>query len=382
MKITAVKALTFRSTDGSSAPSWLSDTVIANPMSIYPDYYAKRSSWGNRFATVLVEIATDEVVTGLATAYGGEATAALINGHLSGLLVGQDPTDVERLWDEMFRASLPYGRKGLPIMAISGVDNALWDLLGKAADAPVYRLLGGACREDMPVYQTTNDEQDWRSLEGFGVKLAIPHGPADGRDGLHRNVALVRRCREALGDVPEIMLDCFMAFDVEYTRRLIDLIEPYHVRWVEDVLPPDDYRGYEALGRIDTPVSIATGEHEFTRWGFARLIDTGGVSILQPDAQWAGGITETRRICALASAYHLTVVPHAGALQAEALHLMKSQVNTPFAEWVRYWDRDAVRLRSAIEGIPEPVAGRVRPSEEPGLGIRRGEAFEATGGAR
>jgi L-rhamnonate dehydratase len=376
MKITAVQAVPYRSSSPAQSPSWLTSTVIANPMSIYPRYHAQRASWANGFDSVLVSVSTDGGVTGIASAVGGEATAAIVNGHLARLLVGEDPADIERLWDQMFRATLPYGRKGLPIMAISGVDEALWDVLGKAAGVPVYRLLGGACRDDLPVYQTTNDRADWQETEGFGIKLAVPHGPADGKDGLAANLALVRECREALGAQREIMLDCYMAFDVEYTRRLIDLVAPLGVRWVEEPLLPDDYHGYEQLGMIDSPVSIATGEHEFTRWGFVTLIETGGVTILQPDVAWVGGISEARRICVLASSYHLTVVPHAGALQAGALHLMKSQVNTPFAEWVRTWDRSAGRPPAALEGVPDPQHGRVRPSDEPGLGISVGASLE------
>jgi L-rhamnonate dehydratase len=377
MKILSVKASTFGSIEASTnaQPSWLTRTVIANPMSIYPRYHAQRSSWFDTFPQVLVEITTDEGIVGIGTAVGGDASVAIINGHFARLLAGEDPSDIERLWDEMFRSSLPYGRKGLPVMAISGVDEALWDLLGKAAGVPVYRLLGGACRDDLAIYQTTNDPEDWIDPEGFGIKLAIPYGPADGKEGLTKNFELVRECRDVVGPELEIMLDCYMAFDVEYTRRLIGLVEPLGVRWVEEPLAPDDYHGYEALGRIDSPVSIATGEHEFTRWGFLTLIETGGVAVLQPDVAWVGGISEARRICTLASSYNLKVIPHAGGNQAGALHLMKSQVNTPFAEWVRRWDRAGGKPPSQIEGVPDPVAGRVRPSDDPGLGIRKSAVF-------
>jgi L-rhamnonate dehydratase len=379
MRITSVSATPFHSSDPSHGPSWLSSTVIANPMSKYPQYYERRSSWGNSFPSVLIRIGSDAGLEGIGTAVGGRATAAIVEEHLAKLLVGQDPSDVECLWDQMFRSTLPYGRKGLPVMAISGVDHALWDLLGKAAGVPVYRLLGGACRADLPVYETTNDRDDWREHDGAGIKLAVPYGPTDGRDGLRRNAALVRECRETLGPDKQIMLDCYMAFDVEYTRRLIDLVEPLEVRWLEEPLAPDDYRGWEQLGRIDSPVAIATGEHEYTRWGFTTLIGTGGVTVLQPDVAWVGGITETIKICHLASSYHLDVVPHAGGLQAGALHVMKSQSNTPLAEWVRTWDRATGRPAEPITGVPDPESGRIRPSDAPGLGIAVGDALVAEG---
>ncbi|MDA8296705.1 MAG: L-rhamnonate dehydratase [Actinomycetota bacterium] len=338
-------------------------------MSIYPPYHSERASWNARFANGLVTVSTDEGVHGISPVYGGDATRAIVEQHLSRLLVGQDPWDIERLWDQMFRSTLPYGRKGLPLMVISAIDNAIWDVLGKAAGVPVYQLLGGSCRESMRVYQTTNDREDWTNNEGFGIKLAIPFGPADGSDGLKKNLELVKACRDTVGPDVDIMLDCYMAFDVEYARRVIDQVAAFGVRWVEEPLPPDDYKGYERLGKIDSPVSVATGEHEFTRWGFVTLIETGGVQILQPDVGWVGGLSEARRICVLGSSYHLMVIPHAGGLQAAALHLMKSQVNTPIAEWVRTWDRSAGRPEPAISGIPDPTGGVISPSNLPGLGI-------------
>lgn len=379
MRITAVQAQLVRSRSPEGRSSWLGETVIANPMSLYPRYHDRRSSWTAPFAAAVVRVETDTGLEGLAMVTGGSAATSIINEHFARLLVGEDPADIERLWDQLYRASLPYGRRGLPVMAISAVDAALWDVLGQAAGVPVYRLLGGATRDDLPLYQTTNDPDDWAETTGVGIKLAIPYGPHDGKEGLTKNRQLVQQCREVIGPGKEIMLDCYMAWDVEYTRRMVELVEPLEVRWIEEPLPPDDYHGYEQLGRIDSPVRIATGEHEYTRWGFATLIGTGGVTILQPDVRWVGGISEARRICHLASSYHLTVVPHAGGLQPEALHLMKSQVNTPLAEWVRTWDRAGGRPAAMLDGVPEPEGGRIAPSEAPGLGTRLADGFELIG---
>ena len=372
MKITNVycRSLAERKKQKESQPSWLSETVIANPMSIYPKYSARRSSWMGRFPSWALVVETDEGIEGIAPANGGHAVRAVVEDHFAHLLAGEDPFDIERLWDQMFRASLPYGRKGLSMFAISSVDCALWDIVGKALGQPVYRLLGGAVKADMPVYVTTNDRRDWDESEYFGVKLAMPYGPADGREGLLANRDLVKECRERIGEKRDIMLDCYMAWDVEYTLRMIDLVAPYGVRWIEEALAPDDVRGYEKLARYAGPVALATGEHEYSRWGHRELLETGALSVLQPDVMWVGGITEARRICALASAWNVLVVPHAGGLQAPGLHLIKSQVNCPFAEWVRTWDRDKGRPEPAILGVPDPEQGRIRPSEEAGLGIR------------
>ncbi len=376
MKITSVRCtpLIVKS-EFRSQPSWLSETVIANPMSLYPQYAQKRSSWLAPFTQMALTIDTDEGIQGLAPLDGGVAVQEIVQVHFSRLLIGEDPFDIERLWDQLFRASLPYGRKGLTLFAISAVDCALWDILGKALCQPVYRLLGGATKEDMPVYETTNDPVDWANEEFFGVKLAMPYGPADGREGIYKNRDLVKACRERIGEKRDIMLDCYMAWDVAYTLRMIDAVAPYGVRWIEEALPPDDIRGYEKLAHYSGPIAFATGEHEYTRWGHRELLATGAISVLQPDVAWAGGITEVRRICALASAWNLNVIPHAGGLQAPALHLIKSQVNCPFVEWVRTWDRATGRPAPAMLGIPDPVRGRIRPSEEPGLGIRLNDAI-------
>lgn len=371
MKITQVrcKPLILKE-EGNSQPSWLSETVIANPMSIYPAYAQKRSSWTARFSAVAVMIETDDGIEGLGVTDGGHAVQAIVEEHFSRLLVGEDPFDIERLWDQLFRAASPYDRKGLATMAISAVDSALWDILGKALQQPVYRLLGGATRDDLPVYETTNDRADWENEAFFGVKLAMPYGPVDGREGIFKNRDLVKACRERIGDTRDIMLDCYMAWDVEFTIRMIDAVEPYGVRWIEEALPPDNIKGYEKLAHYTGPIALATGEHEYTRWGHRNLINTGAIAILQPDVAWVGGITEARRICAMASAWGLSVIPHAGGLQAAALHLMKSQVNCPCAEWVRTWDRETGRPKSAILGIPDPEHGRIRPSDQPGLGMQ------------
>jgi L-rhamnonate dehydratase len=372
VRITRVRATPIRPVD-TKAASWLSESLVANPMSIYPAYRERRSSWGARWgAEVLVRIETDDGLVGI----GGSAPApakTLIEGHFAHLLAGQDPFAVELLWDQLFRSSLPYGRKGLPIMAISAVDVALWDLIGKATGQPLWRLLGGKVRETLPAYATGNDVPRYRALGFVGVKLAMPHGPADGWPGMKANVDLVAWAREVGGPDLEIMLDCYMAWNVEYTLRMAHLLEPYRVRWIEETLPPDDYDGYAHLTRTVQSTAIATGEHEYTRWGFKELVARGCAHILQPDLAWVGGITEARKVAALASAWGLDVIPHAGGLQPWALHFIASQPNTPWAECVvigNQDEEDPVRsLYPYLRGVPVPKDGVIAPTDTPGVGV-------------
>jgi L-rhamnonate dehydratase len=329
---------------------------------------------------VLVRIETDDGVVGV----GGTAPAPakqIIEEHFAHLLTGQDPFDIERLWDQLFRASMPYGRKGLPIMAISAVDIALWDLIGKATGEPVWRLLGGATKEAIPVYSTGNDVGFFKELGFRGFKLAMPHGPVDGWDGMKRNVELVEQARDLVGPDADIMLDCYMAWNVDYTLRMIRLLEPIGIRWIEECLPPDDYEGYAEL-TTKSSIPVATGEHEYTRWGFKELIARRCCHVLQPDLAWVGGITETRKIAAMASAWGLDVIPHAGGLQPWGLHLILSQVNCPLAEWVvigNPGEADPIRpLYPFFDGAPVPINGVIRPSDAPGIGITVNEAFLAS----
>lgn len=379
MKITRVWATPVRPPAGYDAPaSWLSESLVANPMSIYPAYKDRRSSWGTRWGhEVLIRVETDEGLVGIGGTTPAPA-AMIVEGHFAHLLQGQDPANVGRLWDQMFRASLPYGRKGLPIMAISAVDIALWDLLGKARGVPVYELLGGKLQERLPVYATGN-EVAWYQQFGFtSFKLAMPHGPIDGKPGIDRNIALVERTRELVGPGAEIMLDCYMAWDLEYSLRMADLLRPYSPRWIEECLPPDDYEGYATLTRKVRDMAVATGEHEYTRWGFGELLDRRCCHIIQPDLAWCGGISEAVKIAALASARGVQVIPHAGGLQPWGIHWLAAQATVPWAEYVviaSAVDGELRPLYPFFRGVPQPVDGFLSPPDRPGLGIEVDEEW-------
>ena len=251
-----------------SAPgSWSTgDVEVANPMSVYPEYKAKRSLWfpdPGKLEGFTVEISTDKGVTGYGT--GGALGGAVVEQHLVKLLIGQDPFNVERIWDVLYRSTLPYGQAGVAINAISGVDLALWDLIGKALSVPVYELLGGETKSRIPAYCTGNDVEQHLKFGYKRLKLAMPYGPADGREGQLKNVELVKQTREQLGAEGELMLDCYMAWNERYTIEMAGLVEPYRVYWMEECLQPRDYEGF---GRLRTEIKstrIATGEHEYTR---------------------------------------------------------------------------------------------------------------------
>ncbi len=316
-----------------AAGSWSTQNVeVANPMSVYPEYKATRSLFfpdPGKVPGFTVEIATDAGLTGLGN--GGPGGGPIVTDHLSKLLLGEDPFNIERLWDICWRSTMHYGRMGVTMNAISGVDLALWDIIGKALNQPLYRLLGGAVKPRVPAYCTGNDIGQHIEAGFKMMKLAIPHGPADGREGIRKNVDLVKRARAALGPDGEIMLDCWMAWTEDYTREMADLIAPYRVYWIEEVLQPHDYAGFGRLNASIHSTRIATGEHEYGRYGFRQLLEHRAASIWQPDLNWCGGLTELRRIGSLAAAYDIPVIPHGGGLSG-AIHWIIANVNAPWAE--------------------------------------------------
>lgn len=353
--------------------SWSTQRVeVANPMSIYPEYKARRELFfpdPDKLGGFWVEIGTDKGIKGYGS--GGMAGGFIVEGHLTKLLLGKDPFDVERLWDIMWRSTMHYGRAGVVMNAISGVNLALWDIIGQAWGQPVYRLLGGKTKERIPAYCTGNDLEQHIQFGYKKLKLAIPHGPADGRDGMKKNVDLVKRARDLLGPDGEIMLDCWMAWNEPYTIEMAELVAPYRVYWMEECLQPHDYEGFGRLNARIKSTRIVTGEHEYTRYGFRRLLECNGASIWQPDIQWCGGMTELRRIGALGAAYDIPVIPHGGGEHA-SVHFIMATVNSPWAELfmpapggppeVYQRHEEDYHLTRGPEGI------YTQPSEKPGFG--------------
>ncbi len=314
-----------------AAGAWSTQGVeVANPVSIYPEFKPRRELFAaTNVPSFTVEVTTDKGIKGYGN--GGPGGGAVVTGHLAKLMMGRDPFDIERNWDICWRATMSYGRMGVTMNAISGFDMALWDIVGKALNQPVYKLLGGETKDRVPTYCTGNDIEQHVEFGYKRLKLAIPHGRASGRSGMKENLELVQRARKALGPEGDIMLDCWMAWDEWYTIEMCEMLAAERVYWVEEVLQPHDYAGFGRLNATIKSTRIATGEHEYGRYGFRYLMEAKGASIWQPDIQWCGGLTELRRIGAMASAYDIPVIPHGGGLNG-AVHWSIANVNAPWAE--------------------------------------------------
>ena len=351
--------------------SWSTGGVeVANPMSIYPKYKPQRSLFmAKNLGPSVVAITTDKGITGVG--YGGGGAGFVIENHLEKLLIGEDPFNVERLWDIMWRSTLYYGRKGLVIHAISAVDLALWDIIGQALKMPVYKLLGEETKAKIPGYCTGNDLEQHVEFGYKKLKLAIPYGPADGRKGMEKNVQLVERTRNLLGPDGEIMLDCWMAFTERYTLEFAEMLEPYRVYWMEECLPPDEYEGFGRLNAAIQSTRMATGEHEYTRYGFDLLLKYNAADIWQPDMNWCGGLTELRRISAMAAANGIPVIPH-GGWRGGGPHFILATPNSPWCEMFLPPPGGPKEVYERFEEDNNITRGPegiyMRPSDKPGFG--------------
>lgn len=308
----------------------------------------------------------------------------IVDQYLKPILLGQNPFDYEYLWQSMYRRTIAFGRKGIGMVAISAVDIALWDLMGKLVRQPVFRLLGGRTKPRIPVYASRLYSQPLEDLareaaeyksQGFrAMKVRFGWGPVDGAAGMQRNIDLVRTVRETVGDEVDVMADAYMGWTLDYARRMIPLLEPYHLRWVEEPVLPDDIGGYAALKAMNV-MPISGGEHEFTLYGFRELIDARAVDVIQFDTNRVGGITQAKKVQALAEAYEIPVIPHAG--QLHNFHVVMSSLNSPMAEYFPPVDVEVGNELFWYIFKGEPVAkdGFVDLDENaPGLGLTIDEA--------
>ena len=318
------------------------------------------------------QIETDEGLMGLS--YGGSAEVKAIGRQL----IGQDPLRVEYLW-EMLYSGTYYRYERVTSLAV--LDIALWDLIGKIKGEPVYRLLGGPCQERIRAYAgmlgfsteplaAARRSVEWLEKEFTALKWYLAHNALDGDEGLDRNVALIKAVRQAVGNDIEIMVDWLLADptanSILYAIKLARRLEEYHPTWIEEPLNFDDLDAHVKLAQA-TSIPLAFGEHWYTRWQIRQAIESGAVTVLQPDPSAAGGITEMRKIIAVASTYGLPVVPHANESCRNAVHLLFANPARvcPLGEWGVKINHNA---QFFYQDFYEPERGYFRPPSGLGFG--------------
>ncbi len=356
---------------------------LARPIDIYDEYRHRQDYEGGvqaedgfRIASVFLEIETDDGLCGRAGPIP-EAVAYIVANSLRRLLIGQDPIAGEKLWDQMHRVMV-HGRQGDAMLAISAVDCALWDLRGKWLGQPVCRLLGGPTRAAIPAYasmlgfavldagRVRDRAQEYKALGYTAQKWFYRHGPLSGKEGLHKNVELVRTLREAVGEDIDLMFDCWQSMDVGYVVDLAERIEEYRPRWLEECVMPDRIDSYRRI-KERTNIPLAGAEHEYTRWGFKRFIDADALDVLQPDIYWCGGLSEALKIAAYATANDLVTIPH-GHSSPATIHfsVTQSPIHTPYQEFLVKWNTIHQHfLRNPVR----PVDGLIHLPDQPGLGM-------------
>lgn len=353
------------------------------------------------FDSTLVRVETDAGIAGfgeakasVGSAGDNRALAMCVEDELGPLLVGEDPRGISRLWDVMYNGSRArfaierghvfpaLGRRGLTVAALSGLDMALWDILGKELGAPVWRLLGGRRQERMPAYASggwapvdgiVDELQGFLDRGGFrAVKMRV--GAGDGT--LARSIARVRAAREGLGPDIDIMCDAHGTWTVAEAKRFCRAVADCDLGWLEEPVTADDKHG-QAEVRASTDIPIASGESEFTRFAFRDLALLRAADVFQPDPSIAGGITETARIEALAAAHQIRFAPHlwGGACTFMAgLHVAAAATSGFILEY----SLGANPMLHELMAEEVPVeGGTVGIPDRPGLGVTVDEAFVA-----
>jgi L-rhamnonate dehydratase len=334
--------------------------------------------------TLVVRVSTDAGLTGVGEVDSAPLVAqAIIDAPVShtiqrGLrevLIGENPLEIERLWDRMYEATLFFGRRGPVIHAMSGVDIALWDLAGKVFGRPVHELLGGARRQPVRVYasslfgatpDSTAELARCFREEGFtAVKFGwAPLGCVDEAT----DVALVREARRGAGADMDVMIDAGCIWDAKTALQRARRFQEYGIYWLEEPLHPDDLEGYARLSQA-TEVRIAAGEEESSRHSFLELMDRGRIDVVQVDVTRCGGLTEARRIACLAHDRHLPVVNHSfktGINLAASLHFVATAPTGLILEY----PITPSPLRDQLTREKFPVVnGMVALPEGPGLGV-------------
>jgi len=276
----------------------------------------------------------------------------------------------------MYRSNR-HSRAGIFLMAISAVDNTLWDLRGRHFGVPVYRLLGGPTRTSVEVYASclgfSLEPEAVRKrclsikAEGYrNQKWFMGYGPGSGPEGMRRNVELVKTLRETLGDDTELMFDAFSGWDLTFALEWAHQVEQYRPRWIEEAMHPEKIESFVTLRRsIKFPV--ASGEHFYGRWEVERYLEAGAVQVVQADPEWCGGITELLKIGTVASLHDVPVIPHGHSLHA-AMHVIASQspMTFPLGEYLINKMRSYYHFEKKALA---PVRARITLSEEPGFGI-------------
>jgi L-rhamnonate dehydratase len=374
MNIKSIRAFTPRPSTGRSrppSPFQRDERDPAGPLDRYGEYLGRRAAAGPNWSGVFCVAEAEDGTFGVGVTSFAAPVTSIINDHFAPHLTGQNAMATERCFDMMTRLSAHYGARGLTSYAISAVDLALWDLKGKLLKCPVYELLGGPQKENIFCYATGFHTEWYKELGFQAFKLPLVYGTEDGLKGLHKTEEMVAEARKHIGEDADLMLDCWMALDVETTVRLAEMLRPYKLRWLEDYLLPDDMAGFAEVRRRLPGQGLATGEHWYLAKPFAQAAEKKLVDIFQPDLKWCGGLSACLRICHIAETAGLSVIPHGGMGEPFGQHLSFAMPSIPWGEWYGggIQPGEPIPETGGLPGTAVPENGYLVPDDAPGFGI-------------
>jgi L-alanine-DL-glutamate epimerase-like enolase superfamily enzyme len=322
---------------------------------------------------VIVRVTTDQGLEGIGVTYhevGGEATRELILRNMAPMLLGRDPLETDVIWNEFFHYLRGIGRKGLTFCALSAVDIALWDLKGKIVNLPIYRLLGGN-RTEIPVYSSGgwtsfSDDRLVDEMKGMiarGFKMIKFKVGVEGGKNPRRDVQRVRKVRDAVGPNIDLLIDANNCFDAATAVQLANNIREFDIKLFEEPVFADDIPGLARFKR-GTDIPLATGEHEYTKFGVRDLLLNEAADIIQADGARAGGYTELLKIAALTQAWNVQFAPH--AMENIHLNLAAALPNAPFLERLLMFEDITAKI---FKNAPAPIDGFMHVPDLPGLGL-------------
>jgi len=343
----------------------------------YPEHTVK-VMWKHRgVKTTFVKISTDEGIYGIGeckVVLAPQVTSLIIQELLKPILIGKDPFDVDAIWEYMYGLMKYRGQvKGFMLEAISGVDIALWDIIGKATNKPVHKLLGGCFRDRIDAYASSILWGKTEDVVETALKLVEDGHKAiklKGGRGVQKDVENIKAIRQAIGNDVELMLDANCAYDFPTALKLGRKLERYDIYWFEEPISPEQIDDYVRLTKaLDVP--IATGENEFTRWGFRDIITKRAADIIMPDIGRAGGISECKKIASMANAFGILYSPHTGVvgagIKAASIHLSAAIPN--FLTYEYFWESNPLTDEILVEPIEKFERGYIKVPDKPGLGI-------------
>jgi len=351
--------------------TWNKTSPRSLPINYYPEFSRLPGNMpGTGGGDVWVRVTAEDGTWGLGNCSFGIPSATVIDTIYKPLLEGRDCLATEYLNDLMWRTIQRLGDAGHATVARSAVDLALWDLKGKLLDLPVYRLLGGPCRESLDLY-ATGDDLDWGMELGFkAFKVTNPVHYREGTEGLNRLEEKLAKSRDTIGPDADLMLNAVMSYNLDYAVQVAERLRPFRMRWLEEPLIPGDLEGHVALKKAVPWMPIATGEDHHGRIAFRQLVEHRCVDVLQPDLHWCGGLTEAVKIYTIGEAAGLQMILHGGANTPFGQHFSMAMPECLTAEfWLGSDPGIPLEEAARYPGVATPKDGKLVPSDAPGFGL-------------